>query len=101
MVHPLSELPIAAPQKKLVVEVRMLIFHGVLVHEKHIRSFGLIQKKPGMNAALATLTGTKNPQTHREPAQHDKGCNDDILCPDRPVFMPSLGMPNQIALFHV
>lgn len=56
MIHPLSELPVAAPQKKLVVEVRVLIFHGVLVHEKHIRSFGLIQKKPDMNAALATLT---------------------------------------------
>lgn len=46
MVHPLSELPIAAPQKKLVVEVCVLIFHGVLVHEKHIRSLGLVQKKP-------------------------------------------------------
>jgi len=45
MVHPLSELPIAAPQKKLVVEVRVLIFHGVLVHEKHIRSFGLLRKR--------------------------------------------------------
>lgn len=102
MVHPLGELPIAAPQKKLVVEVRMLIFHGVLVHEKHIRSFGLIQKKSGMNTTSASLTvdGTKNPQTHREPAQHDKRCNDDILCPDRAVFMPSLGMPNQIALFR-
>ena len=55
MVHPLSELPIAAPQKKLVVEVCVLIFHGVLVHEKHIRSLGLIQKKPGMNAASATF----------------------------------------------
>jgi hypothetical protein len=43
---------------------------------------------------------TKNPQTHREPAQHDKRCNDDILCPDRVVFMPSLGMPDQVTLFQ-
>jgi hypothetical protein len=46
MVHPLSEFPIATPQKKLVVEVGVLIFHGVLVHEKHIRSFGLYERSP-------------------------------------------------------
>ena len=103
MVHPLSELPVAAPQKKLIVEVSVLIFDGVLVHEKYIGSLGLIQKKAGVNAASATLTGVRdeNPQTHREPAQHDKGCNDDVLCPDGPVFMPSLGMPYQVTLFQV
>ena len=41
MVHPLCKLPIAAPQKKLIVEVRVLVVHGVLVHEKYIRGFGL------------------------------------------------------------
>jgi len=44
MVHPLCELPIAAPQKKLIVKVRVLVFHGVLVHEEYIRGFGLYKK---------------------------------------------------------
>ena len=44
MVHPLCELPIAAPQKKLVVKVRVLVFNSVLVHEKYIRGFGLFEK---------------------------------------------------------
>jgi hypothetical protein len=41
MVHPLGELAIAAPQKKLVVEVGVTVVDGVLVHEEDIRSFGL------------------------------------------------------------
>jgi hypothetical protein len=77
MVHPLSEFPIAAPQKKFIVKVRVLVFYGVLVHEEHIRSLGLSNEKPEMNAVLAPMKPddpweVKNPQTHREPTQHDK-----------------------------
>ena len=49
-------------------------------------------------STLDSSMGNENTTTHREPTQHDKGCNDDVLCPDRVVFMPSLSMPDQITL---